>query len=395
MLLLILLFSLNSAIYHPQQTVSRPRSAERSTLTGVYRIDIPASDKLYSVVAGASSRVPFSEQQRFFIDLAVRLTPPDLLAIEQRGTRISLGSSRAPRMEFVADGVAHNTRARDGHLVRARFAVENSAGNQRLVFTSTGKAEDNFSVVFEPLDNGKRLRVVRRITAENLDQPLVIRTIYNKISDVARWELYGETQVATSAANSSATSITPPATSQDPARSTPNSKLETRDSKQVSPTPTSSAAIPSSSVSDPARPASSRVGGSATVSTGVEISTAGVLRNALNEWIDATNNRLIEKQMSFYVPRLKAYYLTRNTSRDFVREEKERVFATASLIDIRAEEPEIIFQDGGRTAIMRYRKKYRIENGRKSRRGEVIQELRWQRLGEAWRIFSERDIRVL
>lgn len=395
MLLLILLFSLNSAIYHPQQTVSRPRSAERSTLTGVYRIDIPASDKLYSVVAGASSKVPFSEQQRFFIDLAVRLTPPDLLAIEQRGTRISLGSSRAPRMEFVADGVAHNTRARDGHLVRARFAVENSAGNQRLVFTSTGKAEDNFSVVFEPLDNGKRLRVVRRITAENLDQPLVIRTIYNKISDVARWELYGETQVATSAANSSATSITPPATSQDPARPTPNSKRETRDSKQVSPTPTSSATIPSSSAPDPARPASSRIGGSATVSTGVETSTANVLRNALNEWIDATNNRDIEKQMSFYLPRLKAYYLTRNTSRDFVREEKGRVFATASLIDIRAEEPEIIFQDSGRTAIMRYRKKYRIENGRQSRRGEVIQELRWQRLGEAWRIFSERDIRVL
>ena len=109
--------------------------------------------------------------------------------------------------------------------------------------------------------------------------------------------------------------------------------------------------------------------------------------------------------MSFYLPRLKAYYLTRNTARDFVREEKARVFARASVIDIRAEEPEIIFQDGGRTAIMRYRKKYRIENGRQSRRGEVIQELRWQRVGQQssaqdssapeWRIFSERDIRVL
>ena len=203
-LLLILLFGFNSAISLPQQPVSRARSIQRSTLTGVYRIDIPASDKLYSVVAGASSKVPFSEQQRFFIDLAVRLTPPDLLAIEQRGTRVSLGSSRAPRMDFVADGVAHNTRARAGHLVRARFAVENAGGSQRLVFTSTGKAEDNFSVVFESLDDGRRLRVVRRISAESLDQPLVIRTIYNKISDVARWELYGETLIATSAANSPA-----------------------------------------------------------------------------------------------------------------------------------------------------------------------------------------------
>ena len=87
--------------------------------------------------------------------------------------------------------------------------------------------------------------------------------------------------------------------------------------------------------------------------------------------------------------------LSVHTSRAFVREEKGRVFAKAGLIDIRAEEPEIIFRDGGRTAIMRYRKKYRIENGRQSRRGQVIQELRWQREGEEWRIFSERDIRVL
>lgn len=368
-LLLILLFCFNSAVSLTQQTASRTRSAERSSLTGVYRIDIPASDKLYSVVAGATSNVPFSEQQRFFIDLAVRLTPPDLLAIEQRGTRISLGSSRAPRMDFVADGIAHNTRASDGHLVRARFAVEDAGQRQRLVFTSTGKAEDNFSVVFESLDNGKRLRVVRRISAEDLDKPLVIQTIYNKISDVARWELYGENQVATSAKNSSRSS---PAVSA---------------SATVSPSLSGSA------------PESTRIPVSASTTAAAE------LRAALDAWIDATNQRNIDKQMSFYLPRLRAYYLTRNTSSDFVREEKGRVFATASVIDIRAEEPEIIFQDGGRTAVMRYRKKYRVENGKQSRRGEVIQELRWQRVESEtegvqdskpeWRIFSERDIRVL
>jgi hypothetical protein len=316
----------------PQQA----SSTEPSQLTGVYRIDIAASDKLYPVVAGASSKVPFREQQRFFIDLAVRFTPPDLLAIERRGKQISLGSSRAPRMTFVADGITRNTRAADGHTVRVRFAVE----NDRLVFTSTGKTEDNFSMVFESLDDGKRLRVVRRIEAEGLDQPLVIRSIYNKVSDVAQWDLYGEAQIASRAAS-------PP---------------------------------------KPAQPAAPAVNYS---------SSADVLRKALVEWIDATNKRDIEKQMTFYVPRLRAYYLTRNTSREFVRHEKQRVFASATVIDIRAEEPEIIFQDGGRAAIMRYRKKYRIENGRRSRRGEVIQELRWQRTGAEWRIFSERDIRVL
>ncbi len=303
-------------------------------LTGVYRIDVAASDKLYSVVAGASSRVPFREQQRFFIDLAVRFTPPDLLAIEQRGKQVSLGSSRSPRMTFVADGVTRNTRAADGHLIRVRFATEAN----KLVFTSSGKTEDNFSIVFESIDDGKRMRVVRRIEAEGLDQPLVIRSVYNKVSDVARWELYAEPQIASVA--------TPKASSPE-----------------------------ATTVSDS--------------------SAADVLRNSLVEWIDATNKRDIEKQMAFYMPRLRAYYLTRNTPREFVRNEKQRVFATATLIDIRAEEPEIFFQDGGRSAIMRYRKKYRVENGRRSRRGEVIQELRWQRTGGEWRIFSERDIKVL
>ena len=318
---------------------SQTSRSARSPLTGVYRIDIPASDKLYSVVAGASSKVPFGEQQRFFIDLAVRFTPPDLLAIEQRGNQISIGSSRAPRMTFIADGILRNTRAADGHNVRVRFLLDKG----RLIFTSSGKAEDNFSIVFEPINGGKTLRVVRNITAEGLDQPLVIRSVYNKVADAASWELYGEAPIAAARSSDSAAPTVP------------------------EPAPVS----------------------------GHDDSAADLLRQSLREWIEATTNRDIEKQMSFYEPRLKAYYLSRNTSRDFVREEKARVFANAKVIDIRAEEPEIIFQDGGRTAVMRYRKEYRIENGRQSRRGEVIQELRWQRGAEGWHIFSERDIRVL
>jgi ketosteroid isomerase-like protein len=211
-----------------------------------------------------------------------------------------------------------------------------------LVFTSSGRTEDNFSAVFDSIENGKRLRVTRRISAEQLNAPVVIETIYNKISSVARWDLYGEAQVA--------------------------SKNQT----VASPTPS------------PGPPA-----------TRNETSQAGVLRAALDQWLDATNKRDIEKQMSFYMPELKAFYLTRNTPSSYVRIEKAQVFATAGLIEIRAEEPEIIFQEGGRMAIMRYRKKYRIENGAKSRRGEVIQELRWQRMNAGWKIFSERDIRVL
>lgn len=324
----------------------RPRTAVRvaatSSLNGVYRIDIEGSDKLYSVVAGASSNLPFGEQQRFFIDLAVRLTPPDLLAIERMGRRVNIGSSRAPRITLVADGVVHTERAADGHLVRSRAAL----GGDRLVFTSSGRTDDNFSVVFASVEDGRRLRVTRRISAEQLNEPVVIQTVYNKISDVARWDIYEETQVAREARKEVDVSV---------------------------------AAGPRT------QPAAGAEGTAA----------AAALREALDEWVGATNARDIEKQMTFYTTPVRAFYLTRNVSRAFVRDEKARIFASAEVIDIRAEEPEIIFRDGGRTAIMRFRKKYRIENGSRNQRGVVIQELRWQRMGAGWKIFSERDIRVV
>lgn len=312
-----------------------------SALNGVYRIDVDNSDRLYSVIEGASSTVPFAEQQQFFIDLAVRLTPPDLLAIECSGKRVSLGSSRSPRVEFLADGVTRSARNSDGRIVRSRIGFERNS----LTFNSTG-SDDNLSFTFTPIENGRRLRVTRRISARELIEPVVIQTVYNKISDLARWDIFDDEQLArqTTKQNDNKTSRT----TAPPARTVRNENDE-----------------------------------------------AGNLRESLYRWIDATNDRNIEKQMSFYLPVLKAFYLTRNTSRDAVRNEKNRVFATAKSIDIQAAEPEIIFQDGGRTAIMRFRKKYRVDNGARSRSGEVIQELRWQQTNGGWKIFSERDIRVL
>jgi ketosteroid isomerase-like protein len=314
-------------------------------LSGVYRIDIDSSDKLYSVIENASSSVPYGEQQQFFIDLAVRLTPPDLLAIECRGNRVSLGSSRAPRVDFVADGVMRSVRATDGTVLRSRIGLERN----NLTFNSSGGSNDNVNFTFTPLENGSRLRVTRRINAAELIEPVVIQTFYNKINSVVRWDIYADAPVDERTAGQ------------------PNREQN----------PSTSSTTPRQRV------------------TRNENNEADALRDSLTQWINATNARNIDKQMIFYMPELKAFYLARNASKSTVRVEKTRAFSSAKSVDIRAEEPEIIFQNAGRTAIMRFRKKYSIENGAKSRRGEVIQELRWQQTGNGWRIFSERDIRVL
>ena len=119
------------------------------------------------------------------------------------------------------------------------------------------------------------------------------------------------------------------------------------------------------------------------------------LRSALSEWVAATNARDINKQMSFYNPTVNTFYLTRNVSRDAVRAEKARVFGQANVVEVRAGASRINLAPDGRTALMRFHKRYSIEGSGVGRHGEVVQELRWQRTAGGWKIVGERDIKVV
>lgn len=119
------------------------------------------------------------------------------------------------------------------------------------------------------------------------------------------------------------------------------------------------------------------------------------LRSALNEWLAATNARNLSKQLSFYQPTMDAFYRRRNARLEEVRADRARVFERAETIDVRADAPSIQLSPDGRSATMRFRKRYNIAGGGLDRSGEVVQELRWQRVGGRWRIASERDVKVV
>lgn len=119
------------------------------------------------------------------------------------------------------------------------------------------------------------------------------------------------------------------------------------------------------------------------------------ISSALNEWVAATNAGNVDRQMLFYNPTVEAFYRARNVSIDAVRAEKERVFDQADRIEVQTGEPEIKFSDGGQTVATRFRKRFVIEGPDASRRGEVMQELRWIKTEAGWKIVSERDVQVL
>ena len=196
MLLMLALLSLSLTAQAQQRrsasTASRNVVGAQSRLTGVYALDTASSDDPRAIAERAAYNLSNDERRRIVDDLTTRLTAPDLLAIERRGRVIDIASSRAPRISFEADGRERSEQAADGHTVTTRAVLY---GDQLMV-SSSGSPDDDFSVTFDPIDNGRRLRVTRRINSAQLNQPLVIQSIYNKTSNVARWGIFGEPQSA-------------------------------------------------------------------------------------------------------------------------------------------------------------------------------------------------------
>jgi hypothetical protein len=184
----------------PAATTARrtpPQAPADTRLTGLYRLDLTRSDDPRAAAERAIIFLPPEEQERVAESLTTRLTSPDQIAIERRGQSISIGSTRAPRVTFDADGRTRTERATDGRTITTRAALY---GDQ-LMISSGGSRDDDFSVNFDSLDNGTRLRVTRRISDARVAQPVVVQSTYEKISPVARFNIYGEPEAARTTAN--------------------------------------------------------------------------------------------------------------------------------------------------------------------------------------------------
>ncbi len=127
-----------------------------------------------------------------------------------------------------------------------------------------------------------------------------------------------------------------------------------------------------------------------------EVDARRELVSAAFQWLDATLARDFAAQSAFYPERMDAFYLWRDVPKSAVIAEKRRVFDEARTIDIRIDPPQLIVDPGARTGRMYFRKTYAIKGrGKLNRNGEVLQELRWAKQEDGWKIVSERDLRVI
>jgi hypothetical protein len=159
-------------------------------LTGTYRLNVAQSEDPRREAQLITNTLPARDRRRVYDAVVARLEPPAEIAIERRGDSVTIASTRAPQINFVADGSERVENGTYGNTVRARAAFN---GDQ-LTVSTTGNRDNDFAVTFDPLNNGRRLQVTRRITMTNVSQPIVVRSVYDRTADVARFDIYQGTQ---------------------------------------------------------------------------------------------------------------------------------------------------------------------------------------------------------
>ena len=170
----------------------------RGDLTGTYRTNSTQSDDARRAVDDATRNLSQAERQRVYDSLLRRLDPPQMLAIDRRGNSITIASTRAPQITFVADGREQVETTPSGRTVRVRAQL---SGDQ-LSISRSGDRADDFTVTFNLVEGGRRLLVTRTLYSDRLSQPVSVRTYYDRTSDVAQLNVYETNREYPSGVNS-------------------------------------------------------------------------------------------------------------------------------------------------------------------------------------------------
>ncbi len=122
------------------------------------------------------------ERQEVADQILARLESPEMLMIERRGATITIASSLAPQSTFEADGRERQELLPNGRSTKVTATLR---GDQ-LVVSSNGYKEDDLNVTFDASENDNTLLVRRQIYSDQLTQPVVVDSVYDRTAEVAQ-----------------------------------------------------------------------------------------------------------------------------------------------------------------------------------------------------------------
>jgi hypothetical protein len=194
---------------HPRYTTDEPIPGLYRRLTGTYQLESGLGDDPHRAAEQAARTLPSDQRQRAYQRLITRLEAPETIAIDRNENSVTMASSLGQRVTFEADGQVRTEHGDAGRTVKTRATLH---GDQ-LVVTTTGNRDNDFSVTFEPIDNGRNLRVTRRIYDDNLRQPVTVQSFYRRSSDEAQWDVYSINRGTSARSDSAAGNVgVPPGT---------------------------------------------------------------------------------------------------------------------------------------------------------------------------------------
>ncbi|HMV82784.1 MAG TPA: hypothetical protein PLD20_31270 [Blastocatellia bacterium] len=167
-------------------TFAQRRVAYGNRLTGTYTLDVGRSDDAQRVANQATRDLNSQEADRVRNALLRRLDAPQRIALDQSGRRITIISSSAPQVTLTADNRGVTETRPNGRTVTTTSSL---SGNV-LTVNSNGDRGSDFNVTFDPSDDGRGLRVTKRIYTERLSQPVEVVSYYNRTANIAQWNIY-------------------------------------------------------------------------------------------------------------------------------------------------------------------------------------------------------------
>jgi hypothetical protein len=172
---------------NPRSTAASPRDGGfTDRLSGTYELDSSRGDDPRRAAEQATRTVPQGRRDRAYQRLMNRLEAPDVISIDRNGSRLSLATSRGPRVTFEADGRVQTEQESAGRNINTRATLH---GDQLVLTTTSGNGSD-FTVTFEPIDAGATLRVTRRIVDDGRRQPVTVASFYRRSSEQPQWDVY-------------------------------------------------------------------------------------------------------------------------------------------------------------------------------------------------------------
>jgi hypothetical protein len=160
-----------------------PASKFDQNLTGTYRLNLSQSDDVRAIVDRATnSFYAANQRENLRRNLERRLSSPDTLVIEKRGSQVTVASNTSPQVSFNADGTARTETTGNGRTIR----VTATTTYDGVGLSTEGDRGNDFYVNFIPMSNGQ-LRVIRRVYLENRNDTVTVASVYDKTDNVAQF----------------------------------------------------------------------------------------------------------------------------------------------------------------------------------------------------------------